>query len=99
MRRGQEGRRDAGVGVGHTKAELIEIAGISPKAFDTLRKAARVSGPGHGGLNWTFTREDIEIMAQRAESGTFGVRMRHIAQVWRELLLSEKPDSETPAGS
>jgi hypothetical protein len=71
---------------GWTKAVLVETAGISTKTFDTLRKAARVKGPSHGGLNWVFNAEDLIRLIRKAESGNFTERGRPAANAWRTLL-------------
>lgn len=84
MRRGQELRPPKPGGF--TKQQLLEAAGVSPKTFDTIRKAARVRGPSHGGLNWMFSTDDIEAMIHRAESGTFTERGGPAASAWRALL-------------
>jgi hypothetical protein len=61
--------------------------------FDTIRKAARVRGPGHGGLAWRFSEEDVRMMIQRAESGTFSERGKEPAAAWRRLLeMPEQAD-------
>ena len=77
---------------GWTKAELLEACQLSPKSFDTLRKAARVRGPSHGGLKWVFSREDIETMIQRAESGRFTEMGPSAAAAWKKLLSGEGED-------
>lgn len=84
MRRGQtrEERND----VGFTKQQLLAVADLSPKTFDAIRKAARVRGPGHGGLNWVFTREDVGRLIHRAQSGTFSERGGPAAEAWQRLL-------------
>ncbi|GEM_PF-800602 len=69
-----------------TKAELIDSAKISPKRFDTIRKAARVKGPSHGGLKHTFSAMDLIALIQRAGSGTFNQTGRPTAEAWTELL-------------
>jgi hypothetical protein len=71
---------------GWTKAELVEACGLSAKTFDTVRKAARVRGPSHGGLNWVFSREDVEAMIHRAESGRFTEVGPGMADAWRKLM-------------
>jgi hypothetical protein len=75
--------------VGWTKQELMEASELSPKTFDTIRKAARVRGPSHGGLSWVFSRADVEALIQRAESGTFTERGPPAAAAWRKLLAGE----------
>ena len=86
MRRGQSPRRQLPEGQSFTKAELLDAAEISPKTFDTIRKAARVTGPGHGGMNWEFSVEEVCRLITRAESGTFSERGLPAARGWRKLL-------------
>ncbi|HYE62803.1 MAG TPA: hypothetical protein VD997_12475 [Phycisphaerales bacterium] len=74
---------------GWTKAELLEACDLSPKSFDTLRKAARVRGPSHGGLNWVFSRADVEALIHRAESGKFTEMGPTAAAAWKKLLNGE----------
>lgn len=69
-----------------TKAELVEAAGVSPKTFDTIRKAARVRGPTHGGRNHIFDGPDLIALIHRVESGRFTEIGPPIAQAWRRLL-------------
>lgn len=69
-----------------TKAELIDAAAISPKRFDTIRKAARVKGPSHGGLKHVFSAMDLIALIQRAGSGTFSQTGKPIAEAWKTLL-------------
>ena len=66
--------------------ELLEASGLSPKTFDTIRKAARVRGPGHGGMDWAFSVEDVRALIYKAESGTFTERGPPAAEAWRALL-------------
>lgn len=83
MRRGQVPRPHV---EGFTKQELLDAAPISAKTFDTIRKAARVRGPGHGGLDWVFPVEDVIAIVHRAESGTFSERGAPAAAAWRAML-------------
>jgi hypothetical protein len=69
-----------------TKAELIDAAGISPKSFDTIRKAARVKGPSHGGLKHVFSAMDLIALIQKVSSGTFSLTGKPIAEAWTTLL-------------
>jgi len=69
-----------------SKSQLLEVSGLSGKTFDTIRKAARVKGPGHGGLKWLFTIEDVQALVHRAASGSFSERGGPAATAWRELL-------------
>ncbi len=71
---------------GFTKQELVDLSGLSAKTFDTIRKAARIRGPGHGGRNWVFSVEDVIALIQRAESGSFSERGGPAATAWRALL-------------
>ena len=71
---------------GWTKEELLEASALSPKTFDTIRKAARVRGPSHGGLSWVFSVEDVEALIHRAESGRFTERGPAAAVAWKALL-------------
>lgn len=88
MGRGRQTQAPAGPGF--TKQDLLDASGLSPKTFDMIRKAARVRGPGHGGLAWVFSAEDVAALASRAESGTFSHRGPPAAAAWRTL-LSEHP--------
>lgn len=76
-------------GEGWTKQELMDSGEVSAKAFDRLRKAARVRGPSHGGLSWIFSPEDLVSLVRRAESGTFSENRGRTARAWR-LLLRER---------
>jgi hypothetical protein len=86
MRRGQERGERLDPSEGFTKQELVEASGLSAKTFDTIRKAARVRGPNHGGLGWVFSIEDVFTIIRRAESGTFSERGAPAALAWRALL-------------
>ena len=74
---------------GWTKQELLESSGLSPKTFDALRKAARIRGPGHGGLNWVFSAEDVAALIHRAESGQWTERGGPAGLAWRALLAEK----------
>jgi hypothetical protein len=89
MRRGQT--REERNTEGFTKQQLLDAGQVSSGVFDTIRKAARVRGPTHGGLNWIFTREEIGILIQRARSGRFTERGPAAAEGW-ERLLRDGPD-------
>jgi hypothetical protein len=92
MRRGQSPRYD---GPGFTKKQLLEAASVSPKIFDSIRKAARVSGPPHGGLSWLFPPPDIRTMIAQARKKTQTDRGgQRIAQAWEDLLEGRTPESE-----
>jgi hypothetical protein len=81
---------------GWTKQELLDVCDLSPKAFDTIRKAARVKGPSHGGLSWVFSQDDILALIHRARSGTFTEIGPSAADAW-EKLLNEPPESQHPS--
>ncbi len=72
---------------GWTKQELLDVSGLSAKTFDTIRKAARVSGPTHGGRTWVFSATDLLSLVQRAESGRFSERGGPAGEAWRVLLV------------
>ena len=86
MRRGQT-RSNATEG--WSKQELLDASRLSAKTFDIIRKAARVRGPSHGGLNWLFSTEDVIQLVQRAESGSFSERGGPAATAWRALLVEK----------
>lgn len=90
MRRGQSLQQSPEHGF--TKAELVEAAQLSPKTFDTLRKAARVPGPNHGGMTHMFSLEQVVALVDRAESGTFSERGGQAASAWRAMLLQHGID-------
>lgn len=69
-----------------TKGELVDAGGMSPKTFDTVRKAARVKGPQHGGLNHIFSALDLIALIQRAQSGRFSREGKIWAEVWIRML-------------
>lgn len=89
MRRGQDPNTRLDADEGFTKQELLTASGLSPKTFDSIRKAARIRGPSHGGLNWVFSLDDVIALVRRAESGTFTERGGPAAQAWRGLLADE----------
>lgn len=80
MRRGQVRRPEI---FGFTKQQLLDATDLSAKTFDTLRKAARVSGPSHGGLNHVFSVDDLIRIIHKAESGNFTERGAPAAKAWR----------------
>lgn len=82
MRRGQTRRP---IVFGFTKQELLNACELSAKSFDNVRKAARIKGPSHGGLNHVFSVEDLIQLIHRAESGTFSERGAPAAKSWRIL--------------
>jgi hypothetical protein len=95
MGRGQNSTRPANdPSEGWTKQELLDAVSEAPgdheplsgKTFDLIRKAARVPGPGHGGLTWVFSPEDVVALVKRAESGGFTERGVPAARAWRGLL-------------
>jgi hypothetical protein len=71
---------------GWSKQELLDAGGLSAKTFDSLRKAARIKGPGHGGLSWIFSIDDLIALIHRAESGQWTERGAPAATAWRALL-------------
>lgn len=76
-------------GIGWTKQELLDAVPegqLSPKTFDTIRKAARVRGPSHGGRNHVFSADDLIALIDKCESGRFTERGPAAAAVWRALL-------------
>lgn len=81
-------------GEGFTKQELLVASGLSAKTFDMIRKAARVRGPGHGGLTWVFSRDDLAALVFSAEKGTFSDRGPPAAAAWRALLVEPAPGLE-----
>ncbi len=91
MRRGQSRRPNDTDPNAFSKQQLLDAAEMSPKTFDVLRKAARVRGPGHGGLNWMFSRSDIEAIIRKAEGGTFTEKGPAAAEAWRNLILNGVP--------
>lgn len=68
------------------KHELVDVSGLSDKTFDTIRKAARIRGPSHGGRNHLFSADDLIALIIRAESGRFSERGPPAAAAWRQLL-------------
>lgn len=78
-----------------TKQELMDCSGLSSKTFDMIRKAARVKGPSHGALSWEFTADQLVILIQRAESGTFTERGGPAGVAWRRLLAGEVVEDHT----
>lgn len=91
MRRGQAFRPNDHDPDAFSKQQLLDAAGMSPKTFDAIRKAARVRGPGHGGLNWMFNRAEIDAIIRKAESGKFTEKGGPAAEAWRQLLLNGVP--------
>lgn len=87
MRRGQQ--RPEHPGRTWTKAELLEAAAISAGVFDTIRKAARVKGPSHGGLGYAFSEEDLLGLIDRAERPNFSNHGPPAARAWRALLAGD----------
>lgn len=74
---------------GVSKADLLETAAISSKTFDMFRKAARVTGPNHGGLKYIFTIDEVTLLILKAESGKFTERGPAAALAWRTLLVEK----------
>ncbi|MGD9688996.1 MAG: hypothetical protein AB7V47_04580 [Phycisphaerales bacterium] len=69
-----------------TKRDLLDASGLSAKTFDSIRKAARIKGPSHGGLDWAFNHSDVVSLIQRAESGQWSDRGAPAAMAWRRLM-------------
>lgn len=86
MRRGQTRRPDI---YGFTKQQLLDACELSAGSFDTIRKAARVKGPSHGGLNHVFSVEDLVALIHRAESGNFTERGAPAAKMWRAFAAEQ----------
>jgi hypothetical protein len=86
MRRGQDPRPRQDPNTQFSKRELLEASGLSPKTFDTIRKAARVKGPSHGGMDWAFTAEDVRSLIYKASGGTFSERGGPAVAAWRTML-------------
>jgi hypothetical protein len=84
MRRGQQ--REGPQGRTWTKAELLEAAQISNGVFDTIRKAARVKGPSHGGLGFEFDEDALRALIDRAQRPNFSDHGPPAARAWQELL-------------
>jgi hypothetical protein len=84
MRRGQQPTDHPGRT--WTKAELLEAAQVSNGVFDTIRKAARVKGPSHGGLGFEFTEDDLRTLIDRAQRPNFRDHGPPAARAWQELL-------------
>ena len=91
MRRGQSLRPNDHDPDAFSKQQLLEAADISSKTFDAIRKAARVRGPGHGGLNWMFSRADIQAIIRKARSGQFTERGPAAAEAWKLMLENGAP--------
>jgi hypothetical protein len=72
-----------------SKQELLDAADLSSKTFDLIRKAARVRGPTHGGLNWEFSLEDVLLLIHAAEGGRFTERGAPAAIAWRAMLQEQ----------
>ena len=71
---------------GWTKHQLMEAGELSGKSMDTIRKAARVKGPTHGGLRHIFSADDLIRLIEKAEGGKFTERGAPAARAWRILL-------------
>jgi len=81
---------------GISKEELLEAADISSKTFDMIRKASRVRGPSHGGLDHIFPIDDIKDIIRTAEGGRFTERGAPAAQAWRAMLAERGIKMEEP---
>ncbi len=76
-----------------SKQQLLEVSGLSSNTFDTIRKAARVKGPSHGGLNWSFSEADVHELIRRAESGQWSERGTPAARAWRAMIEDDRDPS------
>jgi hypothetical protein len=94
MRRGQTRPPPSDPHRTFTKRDLVDAGGISAKSFDTIRKAARVKGPSHGGLGALFDVDAVRTLIRRAESGTYTERGAPAARAWRELLTERGIDPD-----
>lgn len=81
---------------GFLKEELLEVADISSKTFDMIRKAARVKGPSHGGLEYVFSAEDVKQIIRTSEGGRFTERGAPAAAAWRLMLTERGLSMEEP---
>ncbi len=64
----------------------MHAAKITAGLFDSIRKAARVRGPAHGGMDWAFSRTDVEALIHRARDGRFRALASDAAAAWEALL-------------
>ncbi|MBY0112866.1 MAG: hypothetical protein K2Y21_08595 [Phycisphaerales bacterium] len=94
MRRGQTRRPNDSDPEALSKQQLLDAAGISSKIFDSIRKAARIKGPSHGGLEWMFSKPEVEALIRKADSGLFTERGKPAAEAWRALLRGEGLEEE-----
>lgn len=90
MRRGQS-RENRNV-EGFTKRELMEAAGVTSGMFDVVRRAARVRGPSHGGMDWVYSREDVMTMARKAQDGNLRERAGDAGKAWEALLAGGREE-------
>ena len=81
---------------GISKEELIDAAEMSSKTFDMIRKASRVRGPGHGGLDYVFPYDDIKDIIRTSEGGRFTERGAPAAVIWRAMLADRGITMEEP---
>ncbi len=81
-----EAEEDRAKEVGWTKHELMTAGDLSGRGFDTMRKAARVQGPTHGGLRHVFSADDLIRLIDKAESGKFTINGATAAVAWRKFL-------------
>jgi hypothetical protein len=84
-------REHDALGVDYSKQRLMEVAQISSKTFDMIRKAARVKGPAHGGLDWQFSLADLQALIHTAGGGKFTERGAPAAEAWRAMLEADGP--------
>lgn len=68
----------------------MEAGAISSGIFDAIRKASRVKGPSHGGLDWLFHPDDIKTLIAQCRKKTHTERGgEQIAQAWEALMRGE----------
>lgn len=97
MRRGQS-PRETPEGA-FSKRELMHAAKMSAGLFDSIRKAARVRGPAHGGMDWAFSREDVLALIHRARDGRFRPLAIGASQAWETLLNPEEEAAREANGA
>ncbi len=92
-------REHDALGADFSKSRLMEVAQLSSKTFDMIRKAARVKGPVHGGLDWQFSLADLRVLIHTASGGKFTERGAPAAQAWRAMLEAEGLSPTEPTGA
>jgi hypothetical protein len=91
-------REHDALGVDFSKKRLMEVSQLSSKTFDMIRKAARVKGPAHGGLDWQFSLADLHALIHTASGGKFTERGAPAAEAWRAMLEAEGLPTSEPKG-